>query len=301
MIKAEENAMSGYDPCHLCPRACGVSRGAGETGYCRMPATPHVARADLHMWEEPCLSGTRGSGTVFFAGCTLRCIYCQNREISRGIAGRPYTVEQLADAYLILEHKGAHNIDLVTATHFLPSVRASVKLARQRGLTLPVVWNTSGYESPSSLEEIGAFTDVYLTDLRYARADTAAAYSFAPDYPEVAVRALEQMVTQKGSPLLDSEGILRRGVVVRLLLLPGHLIEAKQILRRVWTTFGSSVILSLMSQYTPTEGLPAPLDRPVSGSEYRSFVDYAASLGVENAYVQDPSSSDLSYVPPFQK
>ncbi|MBP5209796.1 MAG: radical SAM protein [Clostridia bacterium] len=290
-----------YDGCTLCPRACGVDRTAGGRGACGQSATLRVARASLHRWEEPPLSGTRGSGTVFFSGCPLRCLYCQNAAISHGGAGVPVTVEQLTETYLRLADAGAHNINLVTATHFLPDVLRSVREAKKRGVALPFVWNTSGYETVETVRTL-VETDtvqIFLTDFRYTRADTAAALSAAPDYPAVARAALREMVQGVGAPVFDDRGLMRRGVIVRLLLLPGHLLEAKQALRELWRAYGDAVCLSLMSQYTPRPDLPAPLDRRVTEAEYRSFVCEAQTLGVTCAYTQEREAAAESYIPPF--
>ncbi len=290
-----------YRSCRLCPRACGVDRLNGERGACGMGAQAVLAHTMLHMWEEPFLSGTRGSGTVFFSGCSLGCVYCQNKAISRGERGRPVSVEKLADAFLSLREQGAHNLNLVTASHFLPSVRAALLLARERGLRLPVVYNTSGYETVEALRALEGLVDVYLTDLRYARADTAARYSGAADYPAVARRAVKEMVSQTGAPVFDGEGMLVRGTVARILLLPSHLIEAKMNVKHLYGTFGDDIYISLMRQYTPMKGAVSPLDRPVSDAEYLSLVSYAASLGVTRAFTQEKGSVSESFIPNFEK
>ena len=288
-----------YQCCTLCPHACGVNRGAGQLGRCKMPSTLKVARVGLHLWEEPPISGQRGSGTVFFSGCPLSCIYCQNYVISHGGKGEFFTKEQLVDAFLSLQSQGAHNINLVTATHFLPTVISALQTAKSQGLDLPIVYNTSGYETEDSLKALDGLVDIYLTDLRYVKSDTAKALSHAPNYPEVAKKALSEMFRQVGQPTFDREGIMKKGVIVRLLLLPGHLIEAKMALRYLYCTYGDSIYLSLMSQYTPIPGMPAPLDRPVSEAEYRSFLLEASRLGIENAFVQELSSSGATFIPPF--
>ena len=282
---------------------CGADRGRGEYGLCRSGAFPHVAHTMLHMWEEPCISGTRGSGPVFFSGCPLGCVYCQNYKISGSYVGAEYDVRGLSDLFLSLEAQGAHNVNLVTATHFVPHVTAAVKLARSHGLSVPVVYNTSGYERVETLALLDGAVDIYLTDVRYASRTTSAKYSFAPDYPDVAWEALAQMVAQVGPPCLSDEGLMKRGVIVRILLLPGHLIEAKKILRRVYRTYGDDVYISLMSQYTPTaraaEADPL-LGRRVTAYEYASLVQYARKLGVSLAYTQEGSAAEESFIPNFQ-
>ena len=291
--------LDAYRACRLCPRACGVDRTAGKTGVCRVGAELRVARAALHLWEEPCLTGENGSGTVFFAGCGLGCVYCQNREISRGEAGATVTVERLSEIFLELQSSGAANINLVTGTQFLPSILSALDLAREGGLFLPVVWNSSGYETPGAVDALRGYADIFLPDLKYAKSETAREYSHAPDYPTVALAAIERMVKISGAPVFAPDGRLMRGTVIRLLLLPGHLLEAKTALSRIFRVCGNDAIYSLMRQYTPQPGLPSPLDRKVSGREYSSFVDYAASLGIERGYTQEAEAAAESFIPAF--
>ena len=291
--------LDAYRACRLCPRACGVDRTAGKTGVCRVGAELRVARAALHLWEEPCLTGENGSGTVFFAGCGLGCVYCQNREISRGEAGTTVTVERLSEIFLELQSSGAANINLVTGTQFVPSILPALDLARANGLTLPVLWNTGGYETVDTLDALNGYVDIFLPDYKYAKGETATAYSHAPDYPTVALEAIEKMLAISGEPVFAPDGRLLRGTVVRLLLLPGHLLEAKTALSRVYRACGNSVIYSLMRQYTPQPGLPSPLDRRVTDREYSSFVDHAVSLGIENGYTQERDSAAESFIPAF--
>ncbi len=291
-----------YKACTLCPRACGVDRTAGKLGRCRSSALPRVAHTMLHHWEEPCISGVRGSGTVFFSGCPLGCVYCQNHEISGKYIGAEYDEKSLAALFLSLEGQGAHNVNLVTATHYIPHVAEAIRIAKDEGLTLPVVYNTSGYETEASLSLLHGRVDIYLTDVRYHSARTASLYSEAPDYPTVAMAALSAMQGQVGKPLFDGDGLMKKGVIVRLLLLPEHLIEAKQILRDVFRAYGDRVYISLMSQYTPPVGIaekhPA-LSHTVTPYEYASLVAYARALGVTRAFTQEESSASESFIPPF--
>ncbi len=291
-----------YSSCTLCPRACHADRESGKNGVCHSPATPLVAHSMLHAWEEPCLSGNNGSGTVFFSGCPLGCIYCQNEKISRGGVGRAYSAEDLAALYLSLEEKGAHNVNLVTAAHYAPHIISSVALARKAGLSVPVVYNTSGYESVDTLRALESTVDIYLTDFRYSRFETAREYSFASDYPPVAAAALAEMVKQKPKPDLDEMGLMKSGVIVRILLLPSHLIEAKMILKSVFEAYGDNVYISLMSQYTPVKEFPEHphLSSCVSASDYRSLVEYAQALGVKNAFIQEGSAASESFIPNFE-
>lgn len=294
--------MREYTSCTLCPRKCGIDRTQGRFGACRAGALPRVAHVMLHHWEEPCVSGKNGSGAVFFSGCPLGCVYCQNQEISRGYVGAEFDSAALAELFLNLQSQGAHNINLVTATHHAPHVIAAVRSARDGGLSVPVVYNTSGYERVQRIRALKDTVDVYLTDVRYATSESGEKYSAAPDYPHVAMAALAEMVSQKGAARFDEDGMIQSGVVVRLLLLPGHLIEAKRILRDVYRTFGDSIYISLMSQYTPVQGIESKypaLARRVTPYEYASLVAYAQKLGVVNAYTQEREAAKESYIPAF--
>ena len=286
-----------YKSCTLCARRCGVDRNRSR-GYCGMGDTPTLARAALHMWEEPIISGTRGSGTVFFSGCSLACEFCQNREISRGGCGTPVSVERLVEIMLSLKEAGAHNINLVTPTHFIPSIREAIILAREGGLDIPIVYNTGSYDTVEALRTLRGLVDIYLPDLKYYTSRTAA-LSHAPDYPTVARLAIEEMVSQTGEPVFDSEGVMQRGTVVRILLLPGHTAEAKLSLGYLYKTYGDKIFVSLMSQYTPTENMESPLDRRVTRAEYRELLDYAATLGIKNCFTQELSSATEAFIPDF--
>lgn len=289
---------SEYEACFLCGRACGVNRKSGALGYCRMSDNPKVARASLHEWEEPCISGERGSGTIFFSGCSLGCIFCQNCEISNGNFGKSVTEESLAEIMLSLDRSGAHNINFVTPTHFAPSLISSVKLARERGLTLPIVYNTSSYDSTECIKSLESTVDVYLADYKYFLPRTAKKFAKAENYPKVAKEAIEEMVRQKPIPIFRN-GIMLSGVIIRILLLPGHLAEAKLSLKYLFERYGDSVYFSLMSQYTPMPNMPKPLDRRVSRWEYNELVNYAVEKGITNAYIQEGESAKESFIPQF--
>lgn len=289
-----------YKSCRLCPRACGADRAAGQRGYCRMDARIFGARAALHMWEEPCISGETGSGAVFFSGCPLGCRYCQNREIARGEAGREITPERLSEIFLELQEKGAANINLVTPTHYAPSILTALVRARGEGLTVPAVYNCSGYESAEALRMLDGHIQIYLTDFKYMEKDTAARYSGAPDYPERAGEALAEMVRQRGEAIFGEDGMMRSGVIARHLLLPGHVKNAKAVVRRIYETYGDTVWLSLMSQYTPIGESEFPeLNRRVTRREYDALVDYALGLGVTNAFIQEGGAAKESFIPAF--
>ena len=264
----------------------------------------YLARAALHMWEEPCISGESGSGAVFFSGCNLRCVYCQNHEIAGGRKGRQVSVERLSQIFLELQDKGAANINLVTPDHFIIKIAEAVLLAKEKGLRLPVVYNGSGYEKEGIIENLSGIVDIFLTDFKYMDEKAAQKYSFAPDYPEVAKKALAQMVKLVGEPVFDEKGMMTRGVIVRHLLLPGHKKNARDVIRYVYETYGDRVYLSLMNQYTPFERLKENPDyrelcRKVTRREYESVIDYALSLGVRNAYIQEGDVAKESFIPAF--
>lgn len=288
--------------CELCPRKCRAARKDGEAGFCG-PSGPGVtlARAALHFWEEPCISGTRGSGTVFFSGCSLRCVYCQNHEISQMKTGKTVPLKRLTEIFLELQDKGAHNLNLVTPTHYTPQIREALHEARKGGLTLPVVWNTSGYEDPETLRTLEGDVDIYLTDLKYMDRELASRFSGAEDYPAVSKAALREMVRQKPRLLTDQDGMLREGVIVRHLLLPGHVRNAKDVVRYVYTTYGDRVLLSLMNQYTPVREIPdAPeLNRRVTRREYEKWIAFCLDLGVTNALIQEGGTQKESFIPAF--
>ncbi|MBQ8289942.1 MAG: radical SAM protein [Clostridia bacterium] len=258
-----------------------------------------LARADLHFYEEPIISGTRGSGAIFFSGCSLGCVFCQNREISHGGFGEYVSEGELADIMLRLYGRGAHNINLVTPTHFVPSIAGALTEARKRGLEIPVVYNTSSYESASCMEMLSPLIDVYLPDLKYHTKKSAGRYSYAEDLPEIAKRNIDIMYESRGPVCLDKDGLITSGVVVRVLLLPAHVAEAKLILKYLHTRYGDNIFISIMSQYTPISGLTPPLDRRVSVSEYAELCDYASTIGIKNAFVQDRESADSSFTPKF--
>ena len=283
--------------CAICPRRCGAERtGAAGGGLCGMPALPVVARAALHRWEEPPISGTRGAGTVFFSGCSLRCVFCQNDEISRGGHGRPVTVQRLREIFRELIAQGAHNIDLVTPTHFAPAIREAL----EEPLPVPVVWNSGGYELPETLRTLEGKVDVWLPDLKYLDREAAARYSGAADYPERATAAILEMYRQAG-PLMEEDGLLRRGVVIRHLLLPGGLARAKQVMDWVARQFPpGAVYFSLMGQYTPygrAEDYPE-INRTLRRAELRAAREYMANIGLAG-FVQDLDSVGREYTPAF--
>ena len=266
-----------------------------------MPDSIYVARAALHFWEEPCISGTEGSGTVFFSGCNLRCVYCQNHDIAHECFGKEITVQNLSDIFLNLQSQNANNINLVTPTHYIHKIVPALKQAKQQGLKIPVVYNTSGYEKPETLLELENIVDVFMPDFKYWLSESAQKYSGAADYPEAVKAAIDTMVNMEPELVFNQNGILQKGVIVRIMLLPGHVYEAKRILEYVFKKYSHKVIISLMSQYTPMENAKnyPEINRRVRKKEYNSLVDYAIELGVKNVYIQEGDSADESFIPPF--
>lgn len=286
-------------PCNLCPRRCGADRN-NEKGYCGATNVIKVARAAPHAWEEPCLSGKNGSGTVFFSGCQLHCVYCQNRLISGGEVGREITCERLVGIFFSLKAQKVHNINLVTPDPYLPQVALAVREAKANGIGLPFVMNCSGYETADSLRMMEGLIDIYLPDFKYMSPLLAKKYSFASDYPEVAKKALAEMVRQRPKLLYDRDGMLQQGVIVRHLLLPGCADDSKRVLAYLHQTYGEAISISIMSQYTPF-GMEnhLELNRTVTEEEYDTLVDFARRLGIRQAMIQDGSAAAERFIPDF--
>lgn len=298
----EENLLKQYmTKCTLCPRECGVNRLNGEKGFCGVGADLMIARGALHMWEEPCISGKEGSGAVFFSGCSLGCRFCQNEAISRGKSGKIINVDRLAEIFIKLQEKNANNINLVTAGHYLPQTAIAIKKARDRGLNIPVVYNSSGYEKKESLELLDGLVDVYLPDLKYMDKILAKKYSHAENYPDVAKSAIKEMLRQVGKPQFDSRGIMIKGVIVRHLLLPGHVKNSKEVVKYLYNEYVDDIYISMMNQYTPMEKMKDDpcLSRKVTKREYERLLDYSISLGVTNAFIQDGETAKESFIPQF--
>ena len=303
----QEARRFGYEremsDCTLCPRNCHADRLSGQRGYCGQTAQITAARAALHYWEEPCISGKAGSGAVFFCGCPLRCVFCQNSLIASGGAGKAVSVEELSGIFLRLPAQGANNINLVTPTHFVPQIAAALRLSREKGLGIPVVYNTGSYEKAETLKLLDGLVDIYLPDLKYASPEPAERYSHAPDYFEAACGAIAEMVRQVPEAVFEEtetgEKRMKRGVIVRHLLLPGQSMDSRRVLHYLHETYGNRIYISIMNQYTPMrhfEDLPE-LNRRVRGKVYERLVDSAIALGIENGFIQEGGTAEESFVP----
>ena len=292
--------------CRLCPRDCKVNR-AYEKGICQVSNKIKIARAALHFWEEPCISGKNGSGAVFFSGCNLHCVFCQNEEISHGKVGQDISVEDLARQFIKLQLQGANNINLVTGTQYIPEIVKAVKLAKEgidsdNKLKIPIIYNTSGYEKVESLKLLEGIVDVYLPDFKYMENELAEKYSHAKDYPEVSKAAIAEMVRQCPEVVFDENGFVTAGVIVRQLLLPGHVNDAKAIIKYLYENYHDQIFISMMSQYTPMPQIASKhpeINRRVTKREYDSLIKYALDLGVENAFIQDRKVAKESFIPEF--
>ena len=293
--------MNKYENCLLCPRKCGINRSTGQTGVCGVSSEIKVARAALHYWEEPCISGKRGSGAVFFSGCSLHCVFCQNREISDGKAGKVISKERMSDIFIELADKGANNINLVTPGQYIPDIVWAVNDAKSRGMKLPIIYNTSGYENVTELKLLEGIVDVYLPDFKYMDSTLSARYSRAKDYPSVAKQALSEMVRQQPDVVIDdATGLIQKGVIVRQLLLPGHVNDAKAVLKYLYDTYHDHVYISMMSQFTPIALKDYPeINRTVTKREYERLVDYALEIGITNAFIQEGDVAKDSFIPAF--
>ncbi len=326
---------SGRQGCRLCPRNCGDKVSASGIGICGVPRDLMIARAALHFWEEPCISGSRGSGAIFFSGCSMHCVFCQNSDISgnlEDITGKVISRERLAEIFWELREKGANNINLVTPDQYLPDVAWAVRKAKDEGFDLPFLMNCSGYEKVESIKALEGLIDIYLPDFKYMDPEVAERYSAAPDYPGVAKAAIAEMVRQcpvqefapetdfykknidisheteeNGSSCTSVDedertALIKKGVIVRNLLLPGNVMNSREVVKYLYNTYGDSITLSLMSQYTPMPGIEKKfpeLSRRVRVSEYRKVVDYAIRLGVTNAFIQDREVAKESFIPSF--
>lgn len=280
--------------CRLCPRECGVDREK-EVGFCGVSDRVRIARAAPHYFEEPCISGTRGSGAIFFAGCSLSCVFCQNFDVSHRAKGREVSVSRLAE--IIDSLQGCHNINFVTGTHYTPQIISALSQSKNK---LPVVWNSSGYEKAETLEALNGKANIYLPDFKYRDENAAKCFSNAPDYFERAKNALREMVSQRGKCVFDDNGMLQSGVLVRHLVLPSHTDDSKRVLSYLHAEYGDDIYISIMRQYTPMRDTPyKELSRRLTSYEYDKVVDHALSIGVKNAFIQDKDSVGAEYTPDF--
>lgn len=289
-----------YNSCELCPRKCHINRNTTK-GICSNTSTLKVARSALHYFEEPSISGSNGSGTIFFSGCNLKCCYCQNKEISNDNFGINISVERLSELMLELQVKNANNINLVTPTHFVPSIIEAIKLARANGLSIPIVYNTSGYESITTIKLLAGYVDIYLTDFKYFDNKLGEDLSKVKNYFEVASLALEEMYKQVGKNKFSSNGMMTKGIIVRCLVLPTKGTDTKKIINYLYKKYQDNIYLSIMNQYTPVNHSDTFtfLNDKVSDKEYDDIINYALDLGVKNAYIQEGETQDKSFIPPF--
>jgi len=289
------------EKCNLCPRKCSVNRLAGELGFCTSSKDVKIAKVSLHQWEEPCISGTLGSGTVFFSNCNLKCVFCQNHKISDEGAGKTVSINRLSEIFLEQQKRGAHNINLVTPTHYVPQIIEALKLAKSRGLNIPILYNSNAYENIETIKALKGFIDVYLPDLKYYRDKYALKYSKAPNYFNTASQVITEMKSQVGVAKFDDAGIIQKGVIIRHLMLPGLLFDSKKVIDYIYTTFDDSVYISLMNQYTPmhlADKYPE-INKPLNPNHYDSLIDYCLSLGITNCFIQESGTSSKDFVPDF--
>lgn len=287
--------------CRLCPRNCAVNRLEGNVGFCKSGRDVKIARVSLHQWEEPCISGTNGSGTVFFSNCNLQCSFCQNHQISTEGVGKQISIERLSEIFLEQQQRGAHNINLVTPTHYVPQIIEALKIAKSRGLNLPIIYNTNSYENIETIRSLKGYIDVYLPDLKYFNNKYSCKYSNCPGYFAHATQAIEEMFSQVGELTINSDGLIEKGVIIRHLMLPGLLFDSKKIVDYIYNTFGNSVYISIMNQYTPMPKINkhAEINKPLNPKHYDSLIDYCISLGIKNAFIQEDETCSESFIPDF--
>ena len=291
--------MISLNKCNICPRNCNVDRSKAK-GFCNMLDKMKVARFSLHQWEEPVISGNNGSGTIFFVGCNLKCIYCQNYNlIDNDNIGREISIDEFSDICLELQGKGAHNINIVTGTHFIPLIRDGIVKSRENGLTIPIVYNTSSYENVEALKELDGHIDIYLPDLKYYDNEIAKKYSMCDNYFEYATKAIDEMYRQVGKYKIKN-GIMTKGVIVRHLLLPGHLEDSKKIIKYLYDKYKDNIYISIMNQYTPVNKTKYDnLNHKVEDSEYDELINYALDIGVKKAFIQEGGTQSESFIPDF--
>ena len=290
-----------FNKCMLCPRECKVNRNNNEIGYCRASSKMKIGGYHLHLWEEPIITGEKGSGTIFFSYCNLGCIFCQNYDISLNSVGEDISNQRLSEIMLELQENGASNINLVTPTHYLPSIKESIILAKRKGLSIPIIYNTSGYEKIESLRLLKGLIDIYLPDFKYYDDNLGIKYSKVNNYFAYTSSSLEEMYQELGKCKYDKDGNLVSGIIVRHLVLPGHIEDSKKVLKYLYDKYQNNIIYSIMNQYTPIRKLDTPnLNRKVSKEEYDNLIDYAYNLGIRECFVQEEESQSESFIPNFK-
>ena len=290
------------EKCLLCPRKCGVNREKGQLGFCKAGKNIKIARYSLHFWEEPIISGEKGSGTIFFSCCNLKCVFCQNYDISTNNSGKEISIEKFAQICLKLQEEGANNINLVTPTMYIPLIKEGLILAKEKGLNIPIVYNSSGYESVDALKELDGLIDIYLPDLKYYNDDLGKKYSSVNNYFEEAKEALKEMYRQVGKPIYNDD-LLIKGMIVRHLLLPNNIKDSKQVIKYLYDEYKDNIIISIMNQYTPVRKIEEykELNETVKESEYDELINYACDLGITNAFIQEGETCKESFIPDFSK
>lgn len=287
--------------CNLCPRKCYVNRLDGELGFCRASKDVKIAKVTLHQWEEPCISGTLGSGTVFFSNCNLNCVFCQNHNISQLGTGKTVSINRLSEIFLEQQQRGAHNINLVTPTHYVPQIIEALKIAKAKGLNIPILYNSNGYENIETIKALRGFIDVYLPDLKYCSDKYALKYSKASNYFNTASDVIAEMASQVGEATFDVDDIIQKGIIIRHLMLPGLLFDSKKVIDYIYTTFKDSVYISLMNQYTPMHEATrySEINKPLNPKHYDSLIDYCINLGITKGFIQESGTSSTAFVPDF--
>ena len=293
--------MKLLEKCNLCMRNCNVNRNKGVKGLCNSTNNIRVARAALHFWEEPCISGENGSGTVFFSNCNLKCVFCQNYEISSEGFGKEITIDRLADIFIELQEKGANNINLVTPTHFVPQIIEALKIAKNNGLDLPIVYNTNSIDTLDTIKALNGYIDVYLPDFKYFEDKYSMKYSKIKGYSKNVIDVIDEMIKQVGAPKFNKDGIIEKGVIVRHLLLPGLLFDSKKVVDAIYNNFGDNVYISLMNQYTPMHNakMYPEINKSINEKTYDVLIDYALSIGIKNGFIQESGTNSKEFVPDF--
>lgn len=293
--------LSMLENCRLCPRNCNVNRLKNEVGFCKSNVNLNIARVSLHDWEEPCISGNRGSGTVFFSNCNLNCVFCQNHEISQEGIGKEVSIERLSTIFMEQQERGAHNINLVTPTHFVPQIIEAIKLSKAIGLKIPIVYNSNGYENIDTIKALNGYIDVYLPDLKYMSDKYAKKYSKVSNYFEFASKAIDEMFKQAPELIFNKDGILTRGVIIRHLMLPGLLFDSKKLIDYIYNKYGDNIYISIMNQYTPmfnSKEYPE-INKPLNPKHYDSLINHCIDIGIKNAFIQEDGTVKESFVPHF--